>query len=217
VPVIIPASGATPGQHGAIAGGVYQWAAYQGDEQLTSNGEPLEKCYWNRAVGLDMDALAGRNCTLSGVATASETPLTAATLTAPGVTYPIVSWSVQVHSAGGALCEPNPLNGEVSPGVPSGVQTQYVDINSDPRIIASLLPPAANTFACGAPDPLLCAGVGPTDPNSGDRADVTVTTIDDDSFTVSTNGQTATVDLPAGFTLPANGGCVLDACCTASP
>ena len=215
-PIIIPAAGATPGQHGSVGTGVYNWAAYQGDEQLMSDGEPLEKCYWNRAVGLDLAALAGRNCTLSGVATASELPLTAAMLTGPGVTYPIVSWSVPVLSANGTLCRPNPLNGEVSPGVPSGVQTQYVDVNSNPQIIAALLPPASNTFACGAPDPLLCAGVGPIAPNGGARADVTVTSIDDDSFTVSTGGQSATVDLP-GFSLPANGGCILDSCCTASP
>ena len=38
-----------------------EWAAYLGDEQLMSNGEPLEKCYWNRAIGLDRAALRGRN------------------------------------------------------------------------------------------------------------------------------------------------------------
>ncbi len=159
-PMTIPAAAATPGQHGAIGPGIYQWAAYQGDEQLTSGGQPLEKCYWNRAIGLDRAALVGRNCTLSGVGTATEVPLTQAVLAGAGVSYPIVTWSVPVLTANGTLCGPNPLN---VPG--SGVQTAYVGPTTNPAPVLALTTGA--TFVCGVSTDTLAPEIGGVTPTDG--------------------------------------------------
>jgi len=121
-PMVIPASAAAEGNQGAIAPGVFQWAAYFGDEQLTSNGEPIGKCFWNRAVGLDTEALAGRTCRLSGVATSTVdgvVPPVGAT------SYPVIRFDVEVLAADGTLCAPNALN-----ATSSGVWTDYLNSNN---------------------------------------------------------------------------------------
>ena len=116
-PITIPAA-AAPGQQGALGTSIFEWAVYQGDEELTSNGAPLSKCFWNRAIGLDTSALAGKACRLTGAASASM----AGVIPPAGATaYPVVRFDVEVLSASGALCGPNPLNGSGS-----GVQTGYL-------------------------------------------------------------------------------------------
>jgi len=207
-PVVLPASAATPGQHGAAGVGVYEWGAYQGEEQLTSGGQVLDKCFWNRAVGIDRAALAGRNCVVDGTATATDRPLTAATLAGPGVSYPVVRFSVQVISAAGALCGANPLD-----GVGSGVRTAYVTATTDP---GTHLPLSA-VMPCGAePTATVQCAAGAT--VEGAPAGVVVeqiTTAERSFLTVSTGGGIPTT-IPltgnlAGYTLGST--CCQDSCC----
>ena len=148
-PVHLPAA-APPGNQGAAGAGVYAWAVYQGDESLTSNGAPLAKCFWNRAVGIDRTALAGKRCTLSGVGTASHDGVVPP---AGSSAYPIVRFEVEVLGADGSLCGPNPLNGDGS-----GVRTDY--------LLGAAAPTGdeahAATFTCGAcssDDDATCDGV----------------------------------------------------------
>ncbi len=229
---VMGASGEVPGQHGPVqarvgtgplgahqepnngskADGVFQWATYQGDEQLTSNGQDLEKCYWNRAVGLDtaaFEALGVTSCTLSAIGTATDTLDGIATLGSAGFTYPIVRWSVVVYTAANAttgtpatLCGPNPLNGDGS-----GVTTEYVSASTDPQTLM----PITGMMACGA-DVLLCAA----GPIIGDGRDRVVASQEGETITVETGGQTATIPLTgalAGYKLGAT--CHGDGCCVA--
>lgn len=200
-PMVIAAAAATPGQHGPIGSGIFEWAAYQDDEELTSNGQPLEKCFWNRAVGLDLAVLGTRTCSLSGVGTASDLPLTPAMLNSPGVSYPIVRWSVDVLSAG-SLCANNELN---MPG--SGVKTEYVG-PSTPTTNAAFASAAA--FACGAPDPILCAAGPITGDSNGAPSNVTVR-MDGDTLTVETGTRSSGPIALPGYSLA---GCHQDACCS---
>jgi len=153
----------TVGQHGPVraypsglfgnAPGIYQWATYQGREELTSNGEPLEKCFWNRAIGLDLAALSllgVESCTLSGVATATQTADGLAALGQPGSSYPIVRWDVEVLGPDGSLCDNHPLN-----GTPVGVTTEYVTAESAVDLSG------ATSLACGgALAPSVACGAG---------------------------------------------------------
>ncbi|MFT7579750.1 MAG: hypothetical protein ACI9MR_001416 [Myxococcota bacterium] len=192
------ATGSGPGQHGPVqdvggGAGVYEWATYQGLEGLTSNGEPLEKCYWNRAVGLDLDALQAQgmtSCTLSGIATASQSADIAAAFGGPGTSYPIIRWSVDVLSDG-ALCDNNPLNGP-----DSGVVTEYVTTETDP----TTLPPLTQALECGA--------VGGRTVACG--ADATVREVGN-SLTVTTSGGSLNTELPTGMVLADD--CCVDGCC----
>jgi len=200
------------GQHGPVrslgasAPGVFDWATYQGDEDLTSNGQPLEKCYYNRSIGLDLasfEALGFSSCSLSGIATATDTATGLTALSAAGTSYPIIRWSVPVFTAANptngtaaSLCGPNPLN-----GAGSGVTTEYVTTSTNP---ATLLP-ITHTMSCGA-DAIAC-NAGPIDGNA--PAEVTAT-LDGAILTVQTGASVTTVPLPAGYTLA---GCHVDGCC----
>ncbi len=116
-----------PGQHGPIPAGspvFFQTASYIGREQFAD----LDKCYWNNALGLDVEAL-GPGCTLYGRATAAETAFTNPPHTTPSNTsYPVVSFEVPITSATGELvCDdaPHPLNGG------NGVATIYGPIDGE--------------------------------------------------------------------------------------
>lgn len=134
-----------PGLQAPVPGLLYQWAEYHGQEGFLD----VDKCYWNHAFGLDVDAIGDRVCTLSGAATASNRELPGGVID-PDVVWPVISFSVEVLSADGALCGNHPLDGGAG-----GVTTGYVKPDTMPR-------PAAFTavYPCGAspgPVPTGCA------------------------------------------------------------
>ncbi|MFT7579752.1 MAG: hypothetical protein ACI9MR_001418 [Myxococcota bacterium] len=195
------ANGGGLGQHGPVTAagvgvpGVFDWATYQGNESLTSNGEPLQKCFWNRAVGLDLTSFqAGgvTSCTLSGIATASETPEISDVLGGTSSSYPIIRFSVDVLSEGTTLCENQPLNGDGS-----GVTTEYVTSDTDP----TTLQPFTGTLSCG--DKVVVC-----DPNNQVQQV-------GDSITVTSGGASITMPLPDGMDL--DDSCCVDGCCGQLP
>ena|GEM_PF-3348620 len=100
---------------------LYQYAVYYGEEQLTQGGDPLNKRYWNVALGLDPATVtAAGGCTLTSRGTASD-GLFVGGLTPPEG-YPAITWDVDIDVDGDGLldCGRHPLDG---PG--SGVVTTY--------------------------------------------------------------------------------------------
>lgn len=221
VPNVGPGGPLGPGQHGPVASlgpspqaGIFQHAVYQGDEHLTSGGQPIDKCYWNRAIGLDLQALeslAVTTCTLSGIGTATDT-ITPATI-GPGVHYPIVRWSVQVYTDAdptpntpGTLCGPNPLDDDGS-----GTTTEYLTDATDPATLF----PITGTLSCGD-DAVVCAAgpiigganaavsVSPAPGTAGESIIVTVADV-----------PSLPIALPDGFTLDSQSACCLHECCAA--
>ncbi len=188
---------AVEGNQGAAPPHLYQVGQYFGREGFTD----IEKCYWNTALGLDLAAIADQTCVVSAVGTASEGPLEGDVL--PGdVVYPVVAWDVTVTD-GGALCAPNPLNGEGS-----GVRTVYHRPGETPPMFSARYP------CGGAPGPSDAAP--PTSSfTCGDGAVAAVMLEGDQpGFTVTIGDLTSDpVPLPAGATL-ASSGCCEAACCT---
>ena len=200
----MPGEGMTAGQHGPVLGtpnavpGIFQWAVYEAQEQLTSDGVPLEKCFWNRAFGLDRGALAAAGlttCSITALATASDALFDGV----PGLdgAYPVVTFDVEVWDATDGLCDPNPLN-----GLGSGVLTTYIKPDSD---LSRFVRPTG-TYACGdAPvDSVQCPS-----PAAGTALTATA---DGDTLTIAYAGRPATtVTIPAGYTLGTS--CCADGCC----
>ncbi len=106
--------GKSAGNQGNRPPALYQWAQYYGEESL----EGMNKCYWNLALGLDMNKVGVSDCTLTAYATASEKAFSGRTVPTDAV-YPLIKWEMP-FTVDGALCEENKLN-EPS----SGVQTVY--------------------------------------------------------------------------------------------
>ena len=200
----MPAAGATVGQQGPIVGqpgnvtGVFQWANYQGQEDLTSDGAPIEKCFWNRAVGIDRDALLAAgftSCRMTAAGTASDLPLGGNTVPSGGA-YPIVSYDVEVWSAANGLCSNNPLNGDGS-----GVVTDYVTPDTN---LAELMP-LTGMLACGDGASVECpAPYGEGTPLAVNEVQGVVTI-------AYGSHPPATVELPDGYTL--GDSCCADDCC----
>jgi len=88
--------------------------------QVTRGREQLyEKRYWNVMLGLAAQTTA---CTLTGRATAAETPFDAQT-TPAGTTWPVIVWGVDLTGPTGALsCTQHPVDGT---GEHAGVATTY--------------------------------------------------------------------------------------------
>ncbi|MCB9736827.1 MAG: hypothetical protein H6745_29965 [Deltaproteobacteria bacterium] len=107
---------AAGGQTGARGPLVFEYASYQGRESYTD----ANVCYWNHAVGLDLDvaALAGATCTLSGRATASMGAWEEG-LSPSEHWYPFVSWSATVIEEGSLACGRHGLD------LSAEVTTQY--------------------------------------------------------------------------------------------
>ncbi len=116
-----------PGNLGGRAPGLFQIATYRGQESLPG----YSKCYWNTALGLDVETLAdpgvlGPDCTLHARGTASAAPLDGGHTPADAI-YPVLTWSVPLTDDTGALvCDSHPLN-----GTPSGVATTYTDSSGE--------------------------------------------------------------------------------------
>ncbi|PKN58341.1 MAG: hypothetical protein CVU56_06175 [Deltaproteobacteria bacterium HGW-Deltaproteobacteria-14] len=101
-------------------------AVYRGREDLGGVG----KIYWNLALGVELGTAAAAGCALSTQGTASSGALTNNT-TAPGSTYPFVTWSVPLTTTGAALtCTQHPVNGG------NGVAVSYADPD-DPEPFAN--------------------------------------------------------------------------------
>ncbi len=182
------------GKQGAVPRGVYDWARYSDQEAF----DTIDKCFWNFAIGLDTDALAGFDCRLVASGTASATPFGGNLLPANAV-HPFVAWDVQVIGSTGALCDEQPLD---APG--SGVTSEY-SYPEDMGIDADVQPFTAH-YLCGDPPPaaVSCA------PAPAEPATLLVEPLGQD-LAVSAGGAPATFRLPAGWSLGAQ--CDPDACC----
>jgi hypothetical protein len=183
------------GNQGRQGAGVFQWAVYQGREFLDVNGEsPVEKCYWNHAIGLDLASLAGQSCTLSATGTATDESLPRSgdqyTLPRTG-SYPYIRWSGEVLTSSGQVCDNMALGS-------AEVSTEYVRFDT----ATGDLPPLTARLSCGGPQQLACAtgagtfGVTPTEGGfelSGDAV------------------PTRSFNLPAGYSV--GGSCCTPDCC----
>jgi len=116
-----PAAG--EGQHSG-EGPLY--AVYQGAEQLGD----YNKLYWNVAIAASGLNLTG-TCYLDAIATAADGDQTG--LTPDNTTSPYVKFHVLVSPANSTTfsCENNPLNGTLSNGSNSGVNTVYDDVETE--------------------------------------------------------------------------------------
>ncbi len=126
---------------------IFGAAVYRGREDFAD----MDKCYWNTAVGLDIDNL-GASCTLTATGTASGTPFT--DNTSPAWTrWPVVTWTGPLTDIEGDLiCGRHALNG--GDGV---VATTYTAFG-----------PAGRTFARGCDCATgSCEGVIVADPECG--------------------------------------------------
>ncbi len=101
---------------------VWQYAIYRGDEDLTCDGQPCNKVYWNTAIGFDPTV---PDCRLVMQATAAAAPGLVDGVT-PGGVYPVITFDVPltVASVDGAkvVCDQDPLDGDGS-GVTTGYTT----------------------------------------------------------------------------------------------
>jgi len=192
---------AADGQQGARAG-LYQWSVYR-DEEFTTQSD-FEKCFWNFSLGLDTAALAGKSCHLTATGTAASTPLvaTGSAYEVPTAgSYPVISWDVEVLTAGGALCTNNGLD----VGGTTGVTTGYV---TDAASAAALAPLTAK-YGCGEgveepePQPFAC--------NATSQGTITASPTET-GFTLAAAGvATATFTLPSGYRL--GSACCAPECC----
>ena len=179
---------------------VAAWSRYTGREALPE----VDKCYWNHAFGLDLAAIGDRRCTFEVVGTASDRELPGGVVPADA-TWPVITWSAEVVGEGGALCGPNPLDGDGS-----GVLSGYLPAPPP----GAEHPSFAATLACAAP---ASERVGPIGArcDGADDAVFRATTVDGDAaVAVTVAGVPAARDyrLPAGAALE-EGGCCLDYCC----
>lgn len=111
-----------PGNVGGVLPYLFQRGVYTGREAH----ETIDKCYWNSAFGLDLEAIpSGVDCTLSGRATASSSSWDDGHSPA-GWVWPVIDWSVQVVEDGALSCQRHPLN---EPD--SGVATDYTEIEGE--------------------------------------------------------------------------------------
>lgn len=185
------------GQQGRQSADVFQWAVYQGREFLDENGDsPLEKCFWNHAIGLDLAALEGRSCTLSATGTATDAPLphgpSGYALPRTG-SYPYIRWSAEVLSTGGTLCQNLALG-------TAQVRTEYVRSDTPTQD----LPPLTARLSCGGPQQIACStGAG----------DIGVTPTEDGFELSSARPGVATksIKLPEGYAI--GGSCCTPGCC----
>ncbi len=119
-----PAGPGNLGPRNASGDFVYEHATYYGDE-FPGNTAGIEKCYWNMAIGLWEDRLAGHTgCTLTARATASSQQLVAGTTPANTV-WPVVTFTIPL-----TLDENNRLacGSNAMDAVGSGVTTDYSPI-----------------------------------------------------------------------------------------
>jgi hypothetical protein len=181
---------------------IFQAATWSGLENFTNNNTPLNKCYWNVGVGIEVPDVNFANCSLVGSATVVTGPVSSGN-TPANTMWPVIQINVPITNAQGQMtCGANPLNGQ-----DSGVTTTYSGF--------------AGASFCHALD--CVADGGPTFENFCDFSETVsctdVTSIDDEAVSVTQEGQaltltvgglTASYGLPAGHTLE---GCCASECC----
>lgn len=91
---------------------LFQVATYLGDELFPSSDPPLNKCYWNVALGVNLPDSSFANCTITTSATASQGSLAATQgLTPANTMWPVVHYSVPLTDALGAIdCQAHGLD-----------------------------------------------------------------------------------------------------------
>ena len=195
---VVPTAG--PGNTGQTGPHVYQVATYRGQEQLA----PYQKCYWNTAIGLDLESFGAgstTDCTLSARASASQVAWDAGAVP-DGAVWPWMKWTVPLVTDGQLVCSQHALN---APG--SGVTTEYTRPgDASVSFAASMDCASCVGGACTASlHGHACAGAlagvsGPVVFRSTAAGVV-----------VSVEGiASAPMPLPAGYTLA---GCCADPCC----
>ena len=197
---IEPALG--PGNLGGQDPGLFEVATYRGSEQLPG----VDKCYWNTALGLDVETLAdegvlGPDCTVYGRGTAADHALSGGE-TPDDTVYPVVEWNVPLTDATGALlCESHPLNGD-----PKGVGTGYTKVGGE-RFACSLECATGEVKCDGRlvcdQTPLGLAQPVTVSQSGGGDGDSTVT--------IAFEGRRHGFALDAGYSLST---CCPDNCCT---
>lgn len=169
---------------------------YRGKELLAG----YDKCYWNTAIGLDLEAIAAASpaldCTLEGRATASEGMWDGGRPPSSSL-WPYIRWSVPVIEDGALACGRHALDS--GDGVVSTVYSAPPHEQTD----------FAYSMACGQ-EPVknvrLCTGTVP-------GYDVRVAFSESAEGLIVTAGNRSTpsaLPLPAGYVLE---GCCLDGCC----
>jgi hypothetical protein len=124
--VYTAATGTNPAPAGSP---VWQYAIYAGEEALDCGGEPCQKVFWNVAIGFDPTV---GDCTLTTAATAGTATSLPELETPAASTWPFIDVNVTLTLPdGGLACSAHPLN-----GTPSGVATDYTDVNDPPRVFA---------------------------------------------------------------------------------
>ncbi|MFO0745831.1 MAG: hypothetical protein U1F43_09170 [Myxococcota bacterium] len=105
---------------------VWQYQVSRGAEQLSCDGAPCNKLYWNTAVGFDATA-AG--CSLHFEATASDGSGFESGATPAATIYPYIAYDVQLTDDTGALvCRQNPL--DAVPDATDGVRSVYTGLDA---------------------------------------------------------------------------------------
>lgn len=186
----VSADGNQPG-----SGALVRWMHMTGQEQV--GGGAFDKCYWNLAGGLDMVALAGKDCTLTARGTAASESWVG--LGPPdGQVHPVIEWSVPVLVEGG-LCSNHGLDEG------GGVTTSYVGAATG----TTLATPFDVSRRCG-PEP-----EGPTGFQCGELSGprLAPTSVDGEpGVEVRVGNETATFRLPEGEGWELEGCCLADCC-----
>jgi len=147
----------------ALAPILFGASVYRGYEPLAGAG----KVYWNVALGLELGESQVADCTLTTNGTAAAGALDG-DATPAGTTYPILTWSVPLTTAGDALtCTQHPVNG--GNGVAVAYSAETFDHSFDGGDTTSPEPPQATGLpSCAhvlADDPSATTGVYTLDPD----------------------------------------------------
>ncbi len=185
------------GNHGPLPPVAWQTAVYSGQEQF----EDFDKCYWNLALGLELDALTElAPCRVELTGTASGVRFDQGW--SPDAVFPVIHWSVPLDPSGDPACQAHALNADGS-----GVQTTYTDFSGE--LFAYELDCA--TGEIDPPAGYACEGVA-------DGARVSVNMVSETEL-VATIGTTTSAPyrLPANMRLAQTDGgaigCCVDPCC----
>ncbi len=175
------------GNQGGV-GPIFQVGHYWGQEQFD-----FDKCYWNHAFGLDLDALAGLgSCELEAWGTASHEVWFDLT-TPEGHVYPVVHWKVPLTDDGAIVCGEHPVGSEE-------VEVTYVDGDLARQGFGA-------SYTCGE-DPL----VGDQSMDCG-GADAELTTDGQLTVTVYVDGNPVSGNVNLGPGARLTNACCLHACC----
>jgi hypothetical protein len=192
-PMTLELTSVTQDGNQAGVGAVVRWMHMTGEEAV--GGGAFDKCYWNLAGGLDMGALAGKDCTLTAQGTAASVMW--GDNRPPGnEVHPVIRWSVPVL-VDGALCGNHGLDQG------GGVATSYVG-----QATGSTLAEAFDARRRCGPEPEVPSGFA-----CSDSSRLVATTVDGEpGVEVRVGTQSATFRLPEGEGWQLEGCCMSDCC-----